>query len=97
MTVLGMDAIRWTHSVQRYTTKPTRGPRCRVCKAPYAAFIEFALRVSTTRYGGDFTMSVNLPCWHVDPVCSDVDGKALQFAPDVQARLLLIAEDVRDA
>lgn len=30
---------------------------------------------------------------HIDPVSSDVEGRALGFAPDVQARLLLVAED----
>ena len=94
MTMLEMDAIRWTHRVQRYTTRPARAPRCicRVCEAPYESFLDFRCSAPDA-FGGDFTVSVNLPCWHVDPVCSDVDGKALQFAPDVQARLLLVAED----
>ncbi len=90
--LLGMEAIQWEEGVYRYTTN-LRPPRCNVCKIPYASFIEFRLRVSTFRPEGSFTVSVNLPCWHLDPIPSDVGGRALGFAPDVQARLLLVAED----
>ncbi len=91
-TPIGMEAIQWEEGVYRYTTN-LRPPRCNVCKIPYASFIEFRLRVSTFRPEGSFTVSVNLPCWHLDPIPSDVGGRALGFAPDVQARLLLVAED----
>lgn len=91
--LLGMEAIRWEEGVYRYTTNFLRPPRCNVCKIPYTSFIEFRLRVSTSRPEGSFTVSVNLPCWHIDPISNDVEGRALGFAPDVQARLLLIAED----
>ncbi len=91
--LLGTEAIQWEEGVYRYTTNFLRSPRCNVCKTRYTSFIEFRLRVSTSRPEGSFVVSVNLPCWHLDPVSSDVDGAALGFAPDVQARLLLIAED----
>ena len=92
--LLGMEAIRWEEGVYRYTTTFMRPPRCAACKMPYTSFIEFRLRVSTSRpEGNNATVSVNLPCWHIDPITSDVEGRALGFAPDVQARLLLVAED----
>ena len=91
--LLGMEAIQWEEGVYRYTTHFMRPPRCNMCKIPYTSFIEFRLRVSTSRPEGSFTVSVNLPCWHIDPITSDVGDAALGFAPDVQARLLLVAED----
>lgn len=95
--LLGMDAVQWEEGVYRYTTKRpprcVRSPRCVRCEMPYASFIEFKLRVSSSRHEGSFVVSVNLPCWHLDPISSDAEGRALGFAPDVQARLLLVAED----
>ena len=91
--LLGMEAIQWEEGVYRYTTNFMRPPRCNVCKMPYTSFVEFRLRVSPSRHDVPFVASVNLPCWHLDPIPSDVEGRALGFAPDVQARLLLVAED----
>lgn len=91
--LLGMEAIQWEEGVYRYTTPFVRLPRCNMCEVPYASFIEFRLRVSTSRHDVPFVASVNLPCWHIDPITSDVEGGALGFAPDVQVRLLLVAED----
>jgi len=95
-TLIGMEAIQWEEGVYRYTTN-LRPPRCAACQIPYTSFIEFRLRVSPSRHDVPFVASVNLPCWHVDPIPSDVGDAALGFAPDVQARLLLVAEDANGA
>lgn len=80
--VLRMDDVAWDLAVERIHVN---GEVCNTCHREYSAFLSFRTVTASSRV--EF---VNMPCTHLDP-----DG-SWELAPDVLARLILVAENVKD-
>jgi len=79
-----MDDVVWDRAVKR---TPVNDEVCGVCHREYSAFLSFRI-ASDDKGVGSRVGFVNLPCKHFDP-----DG-SWELAPDVLARLLLVAEEI---
>ena len=97
VTIITMDDVCWEGLIRRTTVSDER---CIVCKAPYESFLDFRcsppdeafldFRCSPPDMLGNTVTFLNLPCGHVDP------NGGWEIAPDVLARLILVAENVKD-
>lgn len=82
--VLRMDDVAWDRTVKRIHVN---GEVCNICHREYSAFLSFKT-ASDGKGVGSRVKFINLPCKHFDP-----DG-SWELAPDVLARLLLVAEEI---
>ena len=78
--VLRMDDVAWDRTVKRIHVN---GEVCNICHREYSAFLSFRTVTASSRV--EF---VNLPCKHLDP------DSSWELAPDVLARLILVAEEI---
>lgn len=84
--VLRMDDVAWDRTVKR---TPVNGEVCNICHREYSAFLSFKTATGDRNVESPLKF-LNLPCTHLDP------NGGWGIAPDVLARLILVAENVKD-